>query len=351
MNTKSTIAVINQKGGVGKTTLATSRALHLAHEGKRVLLITIDPAKRLKQILNLQDESKGEIQTVPLSIFDYFNENEKTFDALLMSPQTTLQKMDFEMSSAPGKTVFDNPIIQILSRPNGGMNEIMAIIEVQYQLSTNHYDTIILDTPPGKHFIDFLQSSLKIKHFFDKSFVEIFRFLGKRFTKKGEKESKGLLGLIVSTGVKKLLSYLEKVTGKEFVNVFVDAIAALYKNREHFLSAIKFEEKLGQISFSNWFLVTSVEQYKIDEASNFHQQAIEFMHNDSFLAINKCLRPYLEDWYPEDKDFSHVKTSMLNRENKIKDFAKVHFDKILDFPEVLGSSPTQHVSELATSWK
>ncbi len=338
-------------GGVGKTTLATSRALHLSLTGKKVLLITIDPAKRLKQILQLDDHIKGAIQTVPTNIFNDFKNSTYTFDALLMSPESTLNRMEFKVIQKDGKLEFENPIIKILAKPNGGMNEIMAIIEIQYQLSKNKYDTIILDTPPGKHFIDFLQSSHKIKQFFDKSFVEIFKFLGKKMAPKSEAKPSGVLSFIVSSGIKKLLGYLEKITGKEFVNIFIDAIASIYKNRNDFLSAIQFEEKLSKIDFSNWFLVTSVDQYKIDEANSFHQKAIEFMHNDSFLAINKCLTPYLELWTPEDEGLSHIKKSMLNKEDRIKDFAHNHFDKILNFPEVLGPTPNQHVCELAKNWQ
>ena len=56
-------------GGVGRTTLATSRALYLASHGHKVLLITIDPSHRLKQILNMQEEESGVIVQIPLTRF------------------------------------------------------------------------------------------------------------------------------------------------------------------------------------------------------------------------------------------------------------------------------------------
>ena len=56
-------------GGVGKTTLASSRALYWALKGKKVLLITIDPARRLKEVLNLNDQKSGEIEKVNSSLF------------------------------------------------------------------------------------------------------------------------------------------------------------------------------------------------------------------------------------------------------------------------------------------
>lgn len=336
-------------GGVGKTTLATARAIYLSKLGKKVLLITIDPAKRLKQILNLNDENAGELEEVALSNFtEDLGEINGHLDALLMSPSHTLKRMGERNNSIKD---FDNPILKILTRPYGGMNEIMATIEVQNRLDDGHYDVVVLDTPPGKHFMDFLNASQKINQFFDKTFVEIFKYLGKSIASGLEKEKAGIFGKLVSSGVKKLLSYLEKVTGAEFVDVFVDAVAALYKNRESFLDALKFQEKLRLQSFSNWFLVTSVEQHKIGEAKELQEEAVEFMHSDNFLAINKCLQKYLDDWSEESPDGQILRSSMLQRENELKGFAKKNFQKILEFPEVLGPSPHDHVVQLTQNWE
>ncbi len=333
-------------GGVGKTTLATSRALYLARNQRKVLLITIDPAKRLKQILNLPDKDDGAIYSIPLSLFG--DEDQTHFDAMLMSPGATLKRIASERGL---EAEFESTIIKTLSRPYGGMNEIMSIIEVQYQLKKNTYDTIILDTPPGKHFIDFLESSEKIKNFFDRSFLEIFEYLGKSVHSE-DKKNRNIFTKIISSGVNKLLTYLEDVTGAEFVREFIDAVLTLYKSRDSFLNALDFQKELKNEAFSNWFLVTSVEQQKINEAQGLKNQAENFIHNDLFLIINKCLTPFLMDWKPlPPSPLVKLKDSMVTREAILTDFASKNFRNVLKFHEINNPSPLEHVKGLATQFK
>ena len=313
-------------GGVGKTTIATARALCLAEEGYKVLLITIDPAKRLRQILNLKDEDDGQITTIP----------ELKFDAMLMSPKATFKKILHED--------FESNIIKNLSRPHGGMNEIMSIIEVQSQLEKQIYDVIILDTPPGKHFLDFLESSEKIKNFFDKTFVEVFNFYMKK--------SDNLLNRILDSGIKKLLSYLENVTGADFVTEFINTVYALYQARDIFIAALSFQEDLKKESFSNWFLVTAVDQEKLNEAEEIKEKAQHFMHQDNFLIINKSVATYLLNWHPEaSSKLFELKDSLLKRELDLATYASKNYKKVLKFSEVNHPSPMTHVKELAKQFK
>ncbi len=93
-------------GGVGKTTLATARALNLAQAGSRVLLVTIDPARRLKDLLGLKGDAVGEVTPVEISGIK--------LHALLMSPEKTIQRMSVKYNTPD---LADNKIIKILSKP------------------------------------------------------------------------------------------------------------------------------------------------------------------------------------------------------------------------------------------
>lgn len=344
LDQKKSIEIFCGTGGVGKTTLATSRALHLALAGRKVLLITIDPAKRLKQVLGLEENTEGIIQTVQTNRFT-LEEEATTFDALLLSPSATFLKIS---EFAKEKVDMNNGIIKILTKPYGGLNEIMAIVEVQRQLNTGLYETIVLDTPPGKHFIDFLDSSKKINRFFDNSFIEIFKYLGKSIDK--EAVNPGLFTQLISSGVKKLLTYLEKVTGPEFVETFTDAIINIYRNKDGFLNALSFGDELRKSSFSHWYLVASVDQMKVDEARELKNHAQSYMHEDSYLILNRCLSELASQWQPTRPSHLQFKNILLNKERLLKEYADQTGLHRLAFSEILSSKPEHHVHLLSRQW-
>jgi anion-transporting ArsA/GET3 family ATPase len=329
------IEVFCGTGGVGKTTISTSRALYLSSQKKKVLLITIDPAKRLKQVLGIDEEETGEVTKIQTQKFGLSEECE--LYALLLSPESTLNRIL--------KQDTDNNIIRTLSKPYGGMNEIMAVLEVQHHLNKNEYDTIVLDTPPGKHFIDFLESSRKIQSFFDKNFSEVFNFIGKK------KKPGRILTKLVSTGIDKLLTYLEKVTGKGFVNDFLEAIHILYDHREVFLNGLHLEKDLMDVKFSNWFLVTSADQLKGNDAQDLITASSSFMHKDNFLLVNKSWSQFLADWETTDTSLLRLREKLLDQEKNIQDITERFSIQKIEFPEIFENSPMNQVKELVRNWE
>lgn len=327
-------------GGVGKTTLATARALGLAREGKKVLLITIDPAKRLKDLLGLQDSDVGEVVSVEME--------ESKLGALLMSPEKTIRRMADKYQTPD---LASNRIVQILSKPYGGMNEILSMVEVQMQFDSGKFDVVVLDTPPGAHFLDFLESLQKIRSFFDQNFVEIFSYLGQKSAKAGKKVFGGVINRFISSGVRKLLGYLQKVTGAQFIDDFIQAIQIIYQSREAFIKGLALQDKLKSPDECNWFLVTSVEQGKAEEAIEMRAHATHFIHEDHFLVLNKCLEEELSNWDPENAKLSRIKSSLEEKEKHLKDQLKKVFPAVLEFPEIISLSPADHIRNLTHKWK
>lgn len=327
-------------GGVGKTTLATSRAINLCKQGKKVLLVTIDPAKRLKDILGLTQENVGELS--------YVNINDVSLTALLMSPEKTIQRMAARFNTPD---LASNRIVQILAKPYGGMNEILSLVEVQMQFESGNFDCIVLDTPPGSHFLDFLEGITKIKKFFDENFIEIFNYLSEKTARAGKKVfGINIIGKFISAGVKKLLSYLQHVTGAKFIDDFILAIKIIYESRESFMKGIKLQDRLKSKDECNWFLVTSVEQGKAQEALELKTHATHFIHEDHYLILNKCLENELRDWIPNTPDLSKLKESLFQREVELKTSLHKSFKYVFDFPEITNHKTEEQIKILTSKW-
>lgn len=327
-------------GGVGKTTLSASRALYLA-KNQHVLLMTIDPSLRLKDLLNIKESGKLEKRLI----------DHGSLSCLLLDTEVSMQRV---LSSANAQ-LKDYRILSLLAKPFGGLNEILAIVELGHLLEGNNFDTVIIDTPPGSHFLEFLDGLERVNNFFDESFVQVLNlFNDKAQTTSLFKTGTWFKGLL-QTGIDKLLSYLGNVTGQSFVHEFVETIKTIYRVKDKFIFASKTLDEHSKNGNIRFYLVTHAEHNKSKELQNL-RQCLMIFEKSSFIAIlNYCA---LEEWEHdlkllptgEWKSYTdHLKNKMILQKSSLK-----NFHHILLFPHVF--QPTKiaegnlTIDTLITHW-
>lgn len=171
---KHRIIVCVGTGGVGKTTVAASLALRGALGGRRAMVLTIDPARRLAQSLGL-GEWEGGYQ--PIDFADVGGEaSVGSLDAGMLDQKSAWD--EFIGRHAPNEEVRDtilrNEFYQQVSRSFAGSMEYMAIEELCRIDESGRYDLIVLDTPPTGHALDFLEAPRRLEDFLDRSMVGWF---------------------------------------------------------------------------------------------------------------------------------------------------------------------------------
>lgn len=148
------LVIFAGKGGVGKTTCSSATALWLSERGKRVLVVTVDPAKRLKDSL---DAEVGFTAT-PIT---------GNLHAMMMDPRTVVQ--DYVKKYAPDKyeEVVNHDLFKYVSEHMPGLNELLAIGKLADLREADHYDVIVVDTAPSGHALNFLSAPKYIKELFE----------------------------------------------------------------------------------------------------------------------------------------------------------------------------------------
>jgi anion-transporting ArsA/GET3 family ATPase len=170
------IVVCVGSGGVGKTTTAAALALHAAIEGRRAMVLTIDPAKRLAQSLGLEELASGGQRIEDRVLEPLGVEVRGSLSAGMLDQKSAWD--EFIARHAPNEealaAILDNEFYQHLSRTFAGSTEYMAIEELCRIDESGLYDLIVLDTPPSGHALDFLEAPQKLEAFFDRSTVAWF---------------------------------------------------------------------------------------------------------------------------------------------------------------------------------
>jgi hypothetical protein len=149
-------------GGVGKTTTAAAMALRAAEYGRSVVVLTIDPAKRLAQALGIK-ELGNEPQRVQLG-----DGATGELHAMMLDMRRTFDEMVIEHSGPErAQAILDNQFYQTVATSLAGTQEYMAMEKLGQLLSQDRWDLVVVDTPPSRNALDFLDAPKRLGSFMD----------------------------------------------------------------------------------------------------------------------------------------------------------------------------------------
>jgi anion-transporting ArsA/GET3 family ATPase len=161
-DTSNRVVVCCGAGGVGKTTTAAAMALRAAEYGRTVVVLTIDPAKRLAQALGVNDLGNTP-QRVPLA-----PEVNGELHAMMLDMRRTFDEMVIQYSgSERAQSILNNQFYQTVATSLAGTQEYMAMEKLGQLLAQDRWDLVVVDTPPSRNALDFLDAPQRLGSFMD----------------------------------------------------------------------------------------------------------------------------------------------------------------------------------------
>lgn len=283
------ILVCMGSGGVGKTTISATLALQGALRGKKVLALTIDPAKRLADALGLP-AIKSIPTPVPLEKLSLFSQElgiplptQATVDVLMVDQKSAFDELIFQYAPNPShaRRILHNPIYQQMSTSLAGVHEYAALATLYQFHHQNKYDLIVLDTPPTIHAVDFLDSPFQLGTLFNSSALYWFMkpyLSGSHWA--------GLGGALVMKGLARFVgsSFLEQI-GKflyEFQPILLE-----FQKRANALSSLLQSDKVC------FLLICSPHPNSIEEATYLAGKLKERHFSLGGVIINRVLKKLL----------------------------------------------------------
>lgn len=267
MNHNATqLQIVCGTGGVGKTTLAAALALKHALLGKKSVVITIDPAKRLADALGIK-----KLSDAPQKIFTNTNNGGATY-AFMLEPKSTFDRLIHKYAPSPAvaEKILQNSIYQNLSSMISGSQEYMAMEMIFEIWDSGEFEVIVVDTPPLQNAIDFLLAPQKM--------VDLLR----------DSLLQHLLKPSLAQGAAQgILKMFDKIIGFEFLK----NVAELVVSFQDLLSG--FEARAAQIrevfksKKCDFILVASPQVTAFEDVQNFAKTLNEMDYNLSAILVNR----------------------------------------------------------------
>jgi anion-transporting ArsA/GET3 family ATPase len=254
---RKSVCICAGSGGVGKTTTSAAIALGMAARGKKVAVLTIDPARRLASSLGLP-ELGNEERRVDADV-------DGELWAMMLDPKRTFDDL-IEWHAPDERTrdaVLSNRIYQELSSAVAGSQEYMAMEKLHELHQQGRYDLLVLDTPPTRSALDFIDAPKKLAAFIDSRSLQFFT-------------APGRLGLkIFGRGTGVLFSVMKRATGIDFLEDLSGFFRSFGEMTTGFRDRAEGVNRLLADSRTAFVLVTTPSADAVDEATFFHHRLLD----------------------------------------------------------------------------
>ncbi|MWA12544.1 AAA family ATPase [Streptomyces sp. BA2] len=252
---KTRIVVCCGSGGVGKTTTAAALGLRAAERGRKVVVLTIDPARRLAQSMGIDSldnvprrvkavDGDGELHAMMLDM-------KRTFDEIVEA------HADKERASA----ILNNPFYQSLSAGFAGTQEYMAMEKLGQLRSRDEWDLIVVDTPPSRSALDFLDAPKRLGSFLDGKLIRVLMAPAKVGGRAGMK--------FLNVGMSMMTGALGKLLGGQLLRDVQTFVAAMDTMFGGFRTRADATYRLLQAPGTAFLVVASPERDALREAAYF----------------------------------------------------------------------------------
>jgi anion-transporting ArsA/GET3 family ATPase len=272
------VVICAGSGGVGKTTTAAALGMGLAAAGLRVAVVTIDPARRLADSLGL-DELGGEPRLVdPDRFAGHGIAMEGELWAMMLDPKRTFDELVARLApdASSREDVLGNRIYQQLSGAVAGSQEFTAVAKLYELDRSGRFDVLVLDTPPSRNALDFLDAPDRLTGFLEGRALKVFL------------APTGLAARVVGAGTGVVFSVLRRLTGVDLLDdlgVFFRALGGLvdgFKERAEGVKALLSDPA------TTFLIVSSPEREPVEEAIFFRGELADHGMPFGGLVVNRA---------------------------------------------------------------
>ncbi len=276
------IIVCCGSGGVGKTTTSAALALRAAERGRKVVVLTIDPARRLAQSMGIE-----ELDNTPRPVAGVRKPRggeRGSLDAMMLDMKRTFDEV-VESQATPEKArqILQNPFYIALSSSFAGTQEYMAMeklgqIHRQAQADAT-YDLIVVDTPPSRSALDFLDAPERLSSFLDGRFIRVLLAPAKGPAR------------LMTAGLSVITNALTKVLGAQILRDMQTFVAAFDTLFGGFRARAEKTFALLQAEGTAFLVVAAPEPDAMREAAYFVERLGEDRMPLAGLVVNRASAP------------------------------------------------------------